>query len=1152
MNNVFILLFAFQLSVFAKGISQEVKKASYKNATLVEVFEDLKDQSGYGILYRMNDLSPDVRVNFYKENSTATEVLNEALKGTGLNFRVQDDVIVIYKDAVNAGVQNEKVVTGKVTDARGEPIPGANVILEGYNTGTITDSNGNFNLKVSENTGVIRVSFIGFKIEKVNYQLEVPVNIILTEDFADIGEVQIVAYGEQKKKLVSGSISSIKADALENVPSADIASMLQGRVAGLDIQNIGGAPGAAQVQTTIRGYNDLLRNEGVGSKPLWVVDGIPIEDLENSTSGTNFLSEIDPNMIESIEVLKDASAASLYGSRAGNGVILVTTKTGKKGRTRLTANVSYTHSYRQQSPPAYGGALQREYYEFINRNNTPAWYNNTTGEVGYAEGYYDAYEKAHGPDGYMFSDLIYDSFWGNGRSYTAIDSPVYQDSLNTFYNNATNWYDAYDQSGRVVNANMQASGGGETVLYNIGIGFYDEEGVVVNTGFTRGNLVSNFTVKPTEKLQLILRNNLSYNQVMANGVNNIGIIDPSLLNQTPYYPGPGTSFYKSKTDESFGQDMNNENFTIRTSLTFQYALNENLSFTSRNGFVLNYSNNHGFINTRHNPYKESTIMDYISINRNMLTENMLNYTRSFNDMHNLSVLAGVTYEELIAKTYATNVTGGSSDYVQWVVSNWPGWIDRGNATHSQIQSLMSVKTNRTDAITIGYIGRLNYDYLEKYLFSFSLRRDGSSKFGKAIPWGTFPAASVGWIVTEEGFMSGLSYVDFLKMRASYGVSGQTYKQAYLAYGSYQGGVTFNNKQTNNIVSMYNPDLSWERTSQWDVGFDADLFNYRLGLTFDYYLKETTDMIMPVITSGNHSAFEKVFRNSAGIRNSGVELTLKFDILREGEFNYGLTANVARNWNKLLETFDGRDYEDKIIGKPVLGLWGYEEVGIAQSYDDIPYWYDNLGVKRYLQAGSSKPMQPGDMIYEDQNGDNRINSDDLVYLGSSLPTLVGGFVHEVSYKNWDLSVLMNYSLGRKGFETIGLGGLSPRLLNMSQVLRVDPTGADFWTPENTNATLPSYYKTASPYNYGTFTTNDVANLDYFKIKTITLSYNFDKKMCESMGLGGLKAFFTADNVYSFHNLPRYIDPENINPHSNTYTFSNYPFPTKLTLGLTANF
>jgi TonB-linked SusC/RagA family outer membrane protein len=1138
------------MATATNSLSQEKVELRLGTTTYKSLFAEIQRQTGFVIMYDSELLDKEATVNGTIEASNLEMVLDKVIGEAGLHYRLEGGYVILMKQQRRIQ-QQQKSISGKVTDEQGGPIPGANIVLEGYSTGTVTDGNGEFHLNVPDNTGILRISFIGFKAEKVNFQVGKAVSVVMTEDASDLDEVQIVAYGEQKKKLVSGAVSSIKAKDLENVPSADIASMLQGKVAGLDIQNIGGAPGAAQVQTSIRGYNDLLRNEGIGSNPLWVVDGIPMEDMENSLSGTNFLSEIDPNMIESIEVLKDASAAALYGSRAGNGVILVTTKSGKVGRTRLSANVSYTHSYRQQSPPVYAGTYQREFFEFLNKNHKPAYYNSSTGEVGYLESYYDAYEMTFGPNGYDYTNLIYDGFWGNGRIQTALKSPVYQDSLNTFYNNATNWYDAYDQNGRVMNANIQASGGTDKVLYNIGLGLYDEEGVVVNTGFTRGNLVSNFTVKPADKVQIILRNNLSYNQIRANGVNEIGIIDPTLLNMTPYFPGPGSDFYKSKTDQSFGQDMNNENFTVRTSLTFQYDINKYLSLTSRNGFVMNYSNSHGFTNTRYNPYKESTVRDMISITRNMMSENMLNYTRSYNDMHNLNVLAGVTYEQQIAKSYINSATGGSSDYVQWINSSWPGWINRGTDDNPQIQALMSLNSNRVDAVTIGYIGRINYDFMEKYIASVSVRRDGSSKFGKAIPWGTFPAASLGWIMSEENFMSRYTYLDFLKLRASYGLSGQTYKQAYLAYGSYRMGTPFNNKTTTNLTTMYNPDLSWEKTAQWDVGFDADLFNYRVGFTFDYYMKETTDMIMPIETPGVHTPFENVIRNSAGIRNSGIELTLKFDILREGDFKYRLNANMARNWNKLLETYDGRDYEDKIIGKPVLGLWALEKVGIAQSYDDIPYWYDNLGVKRYLMANWS-PMQPGDMIYKDQNGDNRITSDDLIYMGSSLPTIVGGLVHELSYKNWDLSVYMNYSLGRKGFETIAQGGLSPRGLDMNNALRVDPTGADFWTTNNPEATLPTFYKSASMFNFGSYNTDEVVSLDYFKVKTITLSYNFDQKMCDKMGLGGLKAFFTADNVYTFHNLPRFIDPENINPHYNTYRFDNYPFPTKLTLGLTANF
>jgi TonB-linked SusC/RagA family outer membrane protein len=1133
------------------GLVEEKVKLKLGKTTYQKLFAEIQKQTGLVVMYGSQVLDKNAKVDGNLGELCVKEALDKLVSEAGLRYKMESGYVVLMKaEPINVKQQKRYKVSGQVVDEKNIAIPGANVILDGTSIGTITNVDGIFKLELTKQSGILTVSFIGFKLKKVNFKAGDDIKIKLEEDVSALEEVQIVAYGEQKKKLVSGAVASVKSESLENVPSADLASLLQGKVAGLSIQNIGGAPGAAKVQTTLRGYNDLLSSSGVGANPLWVVDGIPMEDMENSTSGTNFLSEIDPNMIESIEVLKDASAAALYGSRAGNGVILVTTKSGKKGRTRLSANFSYSHSYRQQAPPVYAGTYQRKYYEFLNRNLKPAYYNSTTGEVGYVDGYKDAYDKLYSQGGSSLRDLIYDGFWGSGRSSDYQGSPLYQDSLNTYYNNATNWYDAYDENGSIINANIQASGGSDRVLYNIGLAYYDEKGIVINTGYKRANLVSNFTVSPANKLKIILRNNLSYTQLESNGTDP-GSIDPSLLNTSPYLPGPGSNFYQSRTDAAFGQNTDNEGFSVRTSMTFQYNIIENLNFTSRNAFVLSYNNTHNFKNPSYSPYNESTISDNIGITRNMMTENMLNYKFKLNDKHSFDILTGVTYEQQIAKSYHSNVTGGSNDYVQWVTNTWPDWINRGTDDKPQIVAYKDFNSNKVDAITIGYIGRVNYNYKEKYMASFSLRRDGSSKFGKARPWGTFPAASIGWIVTEENFMATAPYFDFLKLRASYGSSGSTYKQAYLAYGTYMNGGIFNNIPTTNLASQYNPDLTWEKTTQFNIGFDTDLLNYRLGLTFDYYLKDTKDMILPVDNPGNHNLLENVMRNSAGIRNTGIEFSMKFDILRDGDFKYKLNANFARNWNKLLETYDGRDYNGKIVGKPVLGLWALEKVDVADTYDDIPYWYNNDGNKQYIQAGY-KPFQPGDMLYVDQNGDNKITSKDVVYMGSSLPEIVGGFVHEFRYENWDLSIYMNYSLGRKGFESLSTGGLSPNAFRMDAPLRVDPTGADFWTPENTDSKLPSYLSKGSQYNYGSLSTDEVINLDYLKIKTITLSYNFDKKTCQKIGMSGLKAFFTADNVYSFHDLPKYIDPESISPQQNTYTFGNYPFATKLTLGITANF
>ncbi|MCG8580600.1 MAG: TonB-dependent receptor plug domain-containing protein, partial [Bacteroidales bacterium] len=509
---VFLLLFSvIQVSAISVYSQQEKVSIKAENKRISEVFDMLQKQTSLIFVYKDSDVEDVNRINLETQEQTITDVLYEVLKSTNLSFAILEDMVVIRpKENV---VQQQKSISGKVTDTNGDPIPGANVILEGYNTGTITDTNGEFTMNVPEENGVLRISFVGFKIEKVLFTVGKKVKVMMSEDVEGIDEVKVIAYGTTTRREMTGSVATVKGAELEDVPTANLANALQGRVAGMDVSNITGAPGGGGTQITIRGYNSLnVEAERRFSEPLWVVDGVPLSSFTSPITGTNLLSDLNPDMIESIEVLKDASSTSLYGSRAANGVIMVTTKRGKKNqKATFSANVSYTYSFLPELPTVTLGKGERDYRLWATTNNNTPYYREGYGTYNYAQSYWDAYKNRS--NGEQFYNNWYDTRVYNA-SYipTKGGSSTFQDSLNTFYNNATNFFPMYYDMGEVINANLQCYGGTEQVTYGLGIGFYDEEGILRGTGYNRADLNANFNIKPLKRLMIDLRVNMSLSE----------------------------------------------------------------------------------------------------------------------------------------------------------------------------------------------------------------------------------------------------------------------------------------------------------------------------------------------------------------------------------------------------------------------------------------------------------------------------------------------------------------------------------------------------------------------------------------------------------------------------------------------------------------
>ena len=530
MRNFLIIFLMSSMSLYANQVTM-AQKISIKvnNVNLKAVIEAIEQQTKFGFLYNENEVRQVKNLSLNVKDMDVVKVLDLVLKGSSLVYSIEQETILISARERVVGdtikPMEEWVIRGRVTDKKNGSLPGVSVYIKGTTKGVATDSKGEYKLVLAPQKNlVLMYSFVGMKMKEVPVSKPGVVNVVLEDDVSDLDEVRVIAYGKTTKREMTGAMTSIKGEDLISVPTSNLSSLLQGRVAGLDVSNMSGAPGSGGTATILRGYNTLSAEQRDFSSPLWVIDGVPITNMTSSLTGTNALAEIDPESIESIEVLKDAAATSMYGSRAANGVILVTTKRGKNGERSIRANVSYSWSYIPEYPTVFAGKESRRYKLKALQNYRQAYMNDDY-EAVYPKSYQDVFGKYGG---------AYDYFWGNGSEYNAKYIDQLQDSLNSFYNNSTNWFKRFFQTGKVITANVQSLYGTDRFNSIVGAGFYDETGILRYSGFTRFNFMTNLGFKPIERFNIEVHLSLAYarrkrnqgessNLIMGDGQNLVNI-----------------------------------------------------------------------------------------------------------------------------------------------------------------------------------------------------------------------------------------------------------------------------------------------------------------------------------------------------------------------------------------------------------------------------------------------------------------------------------------------------------------------------------------------------------------------------------------------------------------------------------------------------
>lgn len=1140
----------FIMSAFlpVKGVAQTEQptfSVSFKDKDLASILDYISRNSSHRVIYdnEVKTYTGKITVSF--DQVTAVKAVQEILVHTPFCHSIEGKTIKVYR--METGQSGIYQITGIVQEANGLSIPNATVQLKGVKKGTVANTNGEFSLSVEQSSGELTISSIGFTTKTVKYVAGKPLKVVLAEAVNTLGEVSIIAYGERKTRELVGSVSTVKSARLQDMPTPTIETLLQGQMSGVEVSNISGTPGGGGSKILIRGFSSLNQTGTNDGTPLFVIDGVPVQSVTSeATGGINTLAGLDPTTIESVEVLKDAASASLYGSRAGNGVVLITTKKGKTGRAEFTVNFSQSLSYLPKTPLQTIGNAERQLYSLLAKKQRIGHHDWETGKIVFPGSHADTW----GWD--AMYDGAYDYFWFNGHVATDDNKApsIVQDSLNTFYNNKTNWWDYIFRVGKITKADVQASGGNDNIRYLISAGIYDETGIMINSSFQRASILSNIDLKLTPKLSGFTRINLSYTD--KNAGSDMGRIqgltaDPKSTPST--LPGKGTIAEIEALKQLRDIDMKNSNYNVRLNIGLTYELLKGLKF-SATGVLDHYFTRSYIFTPNYLTYNTLSEAKGQNIAMTMLqSENLLTYKFNLREKHFFDLLAGVTYNRDLFQSLSGSAQGGPTNQIRYVGEGWPRLRKNAYGDYEAYQAFLS---NREEQIMMSWLGRIAYNYKQKYLAEFSIRSDGSSVFGADVRWATFPAAGIAWAFSDEDFMKDLWWLSFGKLRASWGKSGQKFQEAYLAHGVMQESNTFLGNLGLIPSIMVNRGLTWEKSDQLDLGIDLHLLNHRFKLKFDYYYKYSSALLMQMPLPGNFFLSKDVWGNSSSISNEGVEFEVTADILKGKPFEWTMSFNISRNWNMLRSTYNGVDLYDKVLGRPIYGIYTYKDEGIVQKESEIPYYYNQLGKRVPLYfKNEDYPLRVGGRKLKDQNMDGKIDESDLYYAGSTIPKAYGGITNHFTWKGFTLNVLMNYTLGRKVINIVK--GSAFNFTKNYGVIMADLTKARFWTKPGDHTPYPSLEFSDSGY-IGQFdgnTDSNIENISFLRLKQLTLSYNFPKPWFEKVGIKDARVYLSGENLFLISNYSG-IDPETIDPHTGRDEGKFYPLNRKFTLGFNLKF
>ena len=952
--------------------------------------------------------------------------------------------------------QQAKKVSGVVKDNAGEPIAGANVVVKGTTNGTVTDMDGKYTLDVPNNATLV-VSFIGYTTKEVKVGSQPTINVVLAEDAIGLNEVVAIGYGYQKKKDLTGSVSSVSADDMVMGGTVSNAALaLQGKTAGVQVSQTSKAPGGS-ISVRVRGSNSISST----NEPLYVVDGFP------SSEGLN----INPNDIESMQILKDASATAIYGARGANGVVLITTKRGKSGENKISYN-------------GYFGVQKR----------------------------LNPFDLLSAKDYMNLQNALFKELPGRENTENGVYTPSQLQS-----DVDTDWIDVCTRLGMVQDHSIQFQGGSEKTKVLTSLGYYKQDGILKNTDFSRisGRVNVDQTINDYIKAGATIyahRETSKFQEYSGNIVNSNVLL--SVLSYDPTvkpYNEDGTygRVPGGRGDNPLANLMERQNDAkndkFNGSAYVEVHPIEGLVAKATGGveIIHNFQGTYLPASTTYQGSIDNGVAStYDYTGTRQLFEGVINYMKTFNSIHDFGAMVGYTYEKFSGDYRKINAKDLSTDVFSY------------NNLGAAAQKT-SIASNKTENILISFFGRVNYTLMDKYLATVTVRRDGSSRFGANNRWGTFPSGSLAWRMSEEDFIKNLNIFSSLKLRAGFGVTGNERIGDYASF-ALMSNTHLTMDGSSNLAGMHmnqaspsNPDLKWETTQQYNIGLDMGFFNNRLSVTVDGYFKKTKDLLLNM-DMPFYSGFVSGQSNVGSIQNRGFELDLTSHNLT-GDFVWDTKFNFSLNRNKVLDL--GTNGEIRLKTSKPTGTVTEQEYAIVREGEPLGslYGYRYLGV---IQEGENNPLQPdakpGDPKFADLNGDGELNDKDREIIGHATPDFIFGLTNNFAYKGFDLSLFFQGSVGNE-------------LLNMTRMnmeLNRTTDALKRWTPTNTNTDIPrNGFFNISKNKGGYVNDHFIEDASYLRLKNLTLGYTVPFKKVVS----SCRVYVSMENLFTITGYSGW-DPE----------------------------
>lgn len=1099
------------LKMSASVYSQEVLTIKMKNVTLKEMFTEIERVSEFSVFYNDTDLDMARKVTIDFEKKPINGILSTVLKDSNISYEIKENHIILTKISTKNRKQ-AKQIHGAVTDESNSPLPGVSIFIKGKQVGTTTDFDGQYSIEASEGD-ILVFSYLGMKTSEVVVGSQEVINIALAEDTNTLDEIMVVGYSSKRKGDVAGSISSVSGAELNQTRSENFTQALQGRAAGVYVKSNSGQPGGA-VSVRVRGIGGVNNSD-----PLYIIDGVQMGGV-GKDDNSNPLASINSNDIESIDILKDAASAAIYGARAANGVVIITTKRGKSGAPKFDYRGSF--GVQNMSNP--------NNFTLLNANQ----YANVVNQT-------------------LIGDGSSPIFGGSDPAYPSDLFPS-PESLGA----GTDWLDAITVDNATVQEHQIAvSGGSDKNTYYLSLNYTDQNGIISNTYFKRYSIRVNTDNKVSNAITIgnsLMVSNSKSNNTKAFRDGETGVLNNALTmaptipvyNEDGSFSGQPHPFYPPKRNPVSELENNidsNINTTIIGNVYGDVKFGKGISFKTNFSVNLQYNTGEKFQPT----YSEGTLSKSVSEVGasssdlySWIWNNVLSYKLDLND-HHLSALAGT---EAIENTY--NILSGTSTYTD----------DSIRIVSSQGSETSSVDQYKAGSSLISYFGNISYNYDGKYYIDGNIRKDGSSKFGSNNRWGVFPSVSAAWRISGEEFFPEEGKVNDLKIRASYGEVGNdkigdfTYiaglKNVFYGFGDVTG--VFTNGLA--VDALSNPNLKWETSKQINVGFDISMFDYKLTIGADYFKTDVTDMLMPLpipaITGINGSTdlilLGSVTSNVGSLTNKGFELEASWNDT-VGEFTYSVGVNLTTFDNEVTDIGNndqlwGQGIQGENVSRTVVGgglgeFYGYEVDGIFQNQAEV----DAAAVQNPNTA-------PGDYRYKDLNGDNVIDADDRTTIGSPIPDFTYGVTFNLEYKDFNLGMLWSGTQGNEIFNAnrIDLEASGRTNFNKSN------TVLNSWDGPGTSNTIARRIA-SDPNQNRRVSSVFVEDGSYFALRNLKVGYSIPKDAISKVGLTNAELYLSSQNLLMFTQYSGF-DPEvgnaggsNLNagidndlyPHASTVTF-----------------